>query len=340
MRVAYCGNFQPSVRAEDRFSTEWHIAQTLRGLGHVVIQIQENGVHPSRVLGQCEEADLFLFTRTWGQTINMDHIRGLRAAGIPSASLHLDLYVGLRRQAQIEGDAFWATDYVFTPDGSSEAAEFFASKGINHHYLKPGVFKPECGDGKPRPELAHEVAFVGGGANYGHPEWPYRRQLVKWLQQSYGARYGKYGYPEPTMRGQDLNDLYASATVVVGDSVCIDFTKEHYWSDRVYETIGRGGFLIMPYIIGLEEEFTDGETIVFYQFGDLDELRRKIDYYIEHEDERERIRKAGQVYVREHATYHNRLKQLLAVVFPPAESSRAQDAFRYGLHHDEELRLV
>ena len=46
--------------------------------------------------------------------------------------------------------------------------------------------------------------------------------------------------------------------------------------------------------------------------------RRKIDYYIDaaHADERERIRKAGQAFVREHASYHNRLQQMLDIVFP------------------------
>lgn len=325
MRIAYVGNFTQS------HCTEVHIAKTLRDMGHTVIELQENGVHPSRLIKQVEGSDLFLFTRTWGGLVNSDHLRQLRKLGIPSASYHLDLYYGISRQAAVEADAFWATDHVFTPDGSPEAAEFFKSKNFNHHYLKPGVFKAECVPGTRRPELAHDVVFVGSGNSYSHKEWPYRGQLVQWLVDNYGGwttsttlemtdvprlRFGKYGHPERTMRNQDLNDLYASAKVVVGDSLCVDFKKTYYWSDRVYETIGRGGFLIMPYIKGLEEEFIDGETIVFYEFGNFDQLKEKIDYYLEHEDERRKIQQAGQEFVREHATYNNRLTQMLDTVFP------------------------
>ena len=132
------------------------------------------------------------------------------------------------------------------------------------------------------------------------------------------------------MRDQDLNDLCGSVTVMVGDSLCPGFTKPFYSTDRLWEQVGRGGFTIFPYIKGLEEEFTDGETIVFYKFGDFNELKRKIDYYIDpvNADERERIRKAGQAWVRENATYHNRLQEMLDIVFPPSQLETASRALR------------
>jgi predicted SAM-dependent methyltransferase len=145
--------------------------------------------------------------------------------------------------------------------------------------------------------------------------------LVTWLQNTYGKRYSKYGHPQRTMRDQDLNDLCASVKVFVGDSLCPGFTKPFYTTDRLYELVGRGGFTIFPYIKGLEEEFTDGETIVFYEFGNFVQLQEKIDYYLEHDEEREKIRKAGQAFVREHATYHNRLQQALEIVFPTDDCS-------------------
>jgi len=116
------------------------------------------------------------------------------------------------------------------------------------------------------------------------------------------------------MRGDDLNDLYASATVVVGDSLCPGFTKDHYWSDRVYETLGRGGFLIHPYIKGLGEEFTDGEQLRFYEFNDWKGLDALINHYREHPDEAKAIAARGQDFVRENCTYHQRLAQALNIM--------------------------
>lgn len=303
MKIAYCGNF-----ALD-YSTETYVARTLEeDLDHVVLRLDETSIHTDRLLELALEfeADLFLYTRTWGfQGDGMKLIQNLGRAGIPTASLHLDLYWGLKREKNIQSDPFWRTKYVFTPDGGS--ADNFRKAGVNHHYLRAGVFRQECCDGFHAPEYQSSVAFVGALDDY-HPEWPYRKELKDFLDSNTCYRSWL------TLRGDDLNDLYASVNVVVGDSLCIDFKHEHYWSDRVYETIGRGGFLIMPYIKGLEEEFVDGETIVFYEFGDWDGLKQKIDYYLEHPIERERIRLEGQDWVRQHATYTNRMREMLNII--------------------------
>lgn len=311
MRIVFIGNFS------QRHCSEVHWAATFEDLGHSVTRVQENEIRPGTLVELVRGHDLFFWVRTWPGFVTHQDLKAIRALGIPSVNYHLDLFIGLQREEGLDTDPRWRCDFVMTPDGDPASADIFKAKGINHFFIRPGVFKPEAIFGKPRPSLIQDVVFVGGGAEYGHnTEWPYRRQLVTWLQETYGPRYTKYGHPQPTMRNEDLNDLYASAKIVVGDSLCLGFTKPKYWSDRVYETIGRGGFLIMPYIKGLEEEFTDGETIVFYEFGNLDQLKEKIDYYFTHYDERERIRKAGQEFVRENATYHNRLTQALDIIFP------------------------
>src|SRR5664279_398596 len=313
MRIALVGNLSQS------HCSEVHWAATLEDLGHAVTRVQENTIRTGTLPSMVEGHDLFIWVKTWDGFVTHQDIEAIRALGVPSVNLHLDLFVSLDRGRCLDTDPRWTCDWVFSPDGDPASAEVFKQHGINHHYLKAGVFKPECIDGTPRAEFAQDVVFVGGGVEYGHFEaWPYRRRLVTWLQNTYGSRYGKYGHPQRTVRNQDLNDLYASAKVVVGDSLCPGFTKPQFWSDRYYETIGRGGFGIFPYIQGLEEEFIDGETIVFYEFGNMGQLKEKIDYYLdpEHAAERERIRTAGQAWVRENATYHNRLQQLLDIVFP------------------------
>lgn len=285
-------------------------------MGHDVTTYQENELQPHTLKDLVRGNDLFLWVRTWPGFVTLQDLQEIRELGIPSVNLHLDLFVGLQRGDGLDTDPRWRCDYVFTADGDPASQEIFKAKGINHYYLKAGVYKAEAVPGNYRPELASDVVFVGGGVTYGHfKEWPYRRQLVTWLKNIYGKRYAKYGHPDRVMRNQDLNDLYASAKVVVGDSLCPGFTKPFFWSDRAYETIGRGGFLIHPFIEGLQEEFKDRESIVFYEYGNFDQLRELIDYYIEHDDERNRIREAGQEFVRDHATYHNRLQQMLNTVF-------------------------
>lgn len=286
-------------------------------MGHEVTEIQEDPVNKDGFVQRVAEHDMLLFTRTWSNLVTLDHLSELKHMGIPTVSYHLDLYIGLQRESGLDNDPFWRTEYVFSPDGDPQSQAVFLSKGINHHYLKPGVFKDETIMFEPNadPELQGDVIFVGGGLEYAHPEWPYRHTLVRWLMDNMGDKFRKYGHPQKSVRNEELNQLYANAKVVVGDSLCLNFTHPYYWSDRVYETIGRGGFIIHPYIKGMEEEFTDGENIVFYEYNNFEQLREKIDYYLTHEKERKKIQKAGQKFVRENATYDNRLQQMLDVVF-------------------------
>lgn len=361
MKIAYVGNFSQA------HCTEVHLAATLEDLGHQVVRLQENELSPTWAADIADDTDLVLYTRTWGEFVTLEDLALLRGRKIPTASYHLDLYVGLKREDGLIDDPFWRTDYVFTPDGDPVSQAVFKSKGINHHYIKPGVYKPECymkslakyrgtpgqwdvPKGEPLfdiPGYEHDVIFVGGGSptgegpQYGHPEWKYRGELLKWLKETYGDKYSKYGYPDETVRNDPLNQLYGSSKVVIGDSLCLqNFTHPYYWSDRVYETIGRGGFIIHPYIKGLEEEFIDGETIVFYEYGNFDQLKEKIDYYLEHDEERERIRHAGFEFVKNNATYTNRLQQMLEIIFPKTIAGYSIDPPAMADYiHGESIRI-
>lgn len=349
MKIAYIGNFT------QKHCTEVHIAATLEDLGHEVIRLQENEVPPETLTGMIANATdwgLLLFTRTWGNLLTLEHLAQLRERKIPSASYHLDLYIGLERKYLHEGktlevvlqtDPFWRTDFVFTPDGDPTSAEVFKANGVKHYYMKAGVYKPECYIADPSPDFRTDretdVLFVGGGDKigsphaYGHPEWNYRNELITFLYLTYGKRFAKYGHPQETIRNELLNNQYAVSKVTVGDSVCIGFNHENYWSDRVYETLGRGGFLIHPYIKGFEEEFVNGKHLAFYDYGNFEQLRQKIDYYLENDEERETIRLAGHEFVKNNCTYHDRLRQMLTTVFdnPAHYVPKPEEAIKINL---------
>jgi len=312
LTVAYIGNFRPA------HSTECHIMKTLIAMGHQVIPLQEDELRTERMLAiiQSNKPDLLLYTRTWG--LMGDGMRFLKQVGIPTASYHLDLYVGLQREAGLDNDPFWRTDFVFTPDGDVNSAKFFKERNINHYYIKPGVFDQECYIAEIRPEFQHDVIFVGS-YEY-HSEWPYRKQLIDWLYATYGNRFKRYGNPGRDnkiclgVRNHELNSLYASAKIVIGDSLCKNFDHTHYWSDRVYETLGRGGFLIHPFIEGLQEEFKPGKELFYYDFGNFEKLRELIDLFLANDEEREIVKLRGHQFVKENCTYRQRLEQALNII--------------------------
>lgn len=321
--------------------TEVHIAQDLRNLGHEVMIWQEpTGGFKQPSLDDIEAycyknpVDLVMFTRTWGGPLEMTGLwRRLEDMGIVTASYHLDLYVGLERQVGIDNDPFWTTQYVFTPDGDPESAKFFASRGINHIWSPPGVFSEECIPGMWRDEYNYDVVFVG---SYGyHAEHPWRTQLIDHLADRYGERFRRFGgdQPEGPTRGNDLNDLYATAKVVVGDSLCLP-GHTNYWSDRVCETLGRGGLLVHPRVPGLAEymELKGGKDLFFYDYGNLDEVDSIVDFCLQLSPEkRQAIASRGQAKVRAKHTYMDRLARALKLMDFDNEHDPVEDAINAGL---------
>ena len=84
--------------------------------------------------------------------------------------------------------------------------------------------------------------------------------------------------------------------------------QPYYWSDRLPETCGRGGFLLYPR--------TEGITIptALYKPQDMGDLIQKIDYYLAHDDERLQIRDAAFEHVKKNDTYTQRLQEVLRVI--------------------------
>lgn len=308
MKVAFLGNFGVS------FSSESHHAASLETLGHEVIRLQEPQVDGSQILNAARTCDLFVWVHTHGWNIaGMDEVlRQLRAVNVPSMTYHLDLWMGLQRQQDMQTDPYWQIDHFFTAD-KKMAEHLTHNTPVKGHYLPAGVYDKECYMAEPRDPF--DVAFIGSKGY--HPEWPYRPQLIDWLHATYGDRFRHYGGGgKPAIRESALNQVYADAKVVVGDTLCLGFDYPDYFSDRAFETLGRGGFMIHPHVPGLENIFDDGKHMVFYSFGDFDQLKWLIDYYLDeaHADERETIRQAGHQHVRANHTYRHRWQTILKVL--------------------------
>lgn len=306
MNIVFVGNFEPAN------STENDLRWTFEDMGHTVIPCQENKSMTDDILAKAEAADMFFYIHTHGWvtpgSIPMrEVIKRLHRQGKPTVAFHLDYWYGLDRAVDVGQEAFWFCDYVFTADGDPRTQEWFKGMGINHYWSPPAVVKRDCYFAPDTPELRHEIIFVGSSIY--HKEWPYRLELINWLKTNYGGRFAHYGNGGiKSIRGDELNRLYASSKVVVGDSLCLNFDHVNYWSDRVYETRGRGGFLIHPEIEGLDDH------MVKYPFKDFGRLRHIIDYYLQHPAEREERRLEQQAYVKQNHTYHNRLQRILDIV--------------------------
>lgn len=314
MKVVYIGNFRP------QFSTENEVAHALRVLGHDVIEVQEDEC-PWLDLGlmaKLNDAAFILWTHTHDyasgdtEALCFEMIADAQQNGIPTVSYHLDKWWGLERQWQAISEPFFRTDLVVTADGGH--ADEWAAHDINHVWLPPAVSERWCHRGEAQSRYRKDVVFVGNWQAYGHADvWPWRHELVTWLQRNYGSRFRSYPRNGVTIRGDELCDVYASAKVVVGDS-CLANGATRYWSDRVPETLGRGGFLIHPYVDGLDEWY-GGELPWTFNVGDFASLRSVIDEaLLLPEGVRLNYTEMAMQHAREHHTYTVRMRQVIEMV--------------------------
>jgi len=322
MKIAFLGNFRES------YTSETHYLKTLRKLGCEVFPLQEGTDNIHQVMSRAIKMDMLFWVHThgWNTEGMREALQILKEQNIPTIGYHLDLWMGIAREKDLQTDPYWDIDYFFSVD--KLMVDFLNSREDmpKAFYLPAGVFEDECYIA-PREEWRHDIVFVGS-KRY-HPEWKYRTELINWLEATYGNKFALYGRDgRGIIRGHELNQLYSSSKIVIGDTLCKNFNYPYYLSDRIFETMGRGGFIIHPYIEGLEtlyntqeytsskrhETNTDNAHLITYPFNNFDYLKYLIDYYLDNDKEREAIRKRGYEYTKKHHTYTNRLNYLLETI--------------------------
>ncbi len=305
LTIGFIGNFLPE------YSTENERKWSFEKLGHTVIPYQENKTTASQLLLDAPKLDMLIYSHTHDPSyVIPDLIKVFdqyKQFGIPTVSAHLDRWMGLKRVEDMGREATWFTEYIFMADGSPEAAEMYDKLNLNWFYLPPAVVERACYKAEPdHVRFPQEIVFTGSRGY--HPEYEFRPKLIDWLRATYGKRFGHYGNDGlGVIRQSALNTLYSTAKIVVGDS-CFS-GRPRYTSDRYQEVRGRNGFLLHPHCEGVE---TNG--VVDYERENLEDLKTKIDYYLNNDVEREALRSEGFDWVKDHETYTQRAEQIIETV--------------------------
>ncbi len=160
----------------------------------------------------------------------------------------------------------------------------------------------------PEPQFQSEVAFIG------KPNTPERVECMRVIAQQFdlklwGSGWDKHGLASAArdVYAAEYRKICAGAKIMLGWN--IDPTVELYFSNRTWYTLGCGGFLLTAYSPGIEALFGRGRHLDWFE--DMDECRKKIEYYLQHGAERRKIARAGYQLAHEKYSYDKMVEIIL-----------------------------
>jgi len=147
----------------------------------------------------------------------------------------------------------------------------------------------------PDEERTWDVCFIGTSGKFS-----LRKVVLEVLQKYYPKSYiGRAEYTQ-------LHGFYAKSKIVVNYPIRNDINA------RFFEAMGAGAMVLSSRIEGngCPELFKEKENIAFYD-DCVDDLRRKLDYYLQNRSERMAIAQKGFDLVNSRHTYRSRVGELL-----------------------------
>lgn len=168
----------------------------------------------------------------------------------------------------------------------------------------PTIFKP-YGDVTP----IKPIAFFGNHYGTQFPMSQYRLQMVQELSKrpDFGV-YGNYPNANGSFNSSQKAEAAAYRSVKIAIN-CSHYEIERYSSDRLLRILGTGVFCLCKAYPNMP--FVDG--VHLRTWNTLAELQELCDYYMEHEDEREKIAKEGCEFAREFYDYYAMGRNILGI---------------------------
>ena len=182
----------------------------------------------------------------------------------------------------------------------------------------PAKFLPAAGDRDimpvpPKRRFHSDVSFIGTGYD------PSRAQFLLKVAKKYDVKVGGKGWEKwrkplnwsgRPVEGKEFAAVCSSSNISLGVNPDRAKGGQAYTSDRTWMVILAGGFYLGHGTPGLTQMLREGDHCAWYK--DIDSCLAKIGYYLENSAARERIRREGQVFVREHHTFDQRIHNLLS----------------------------
>ena len=191
-------------------------------------------------------------------------------------------------------------------------AEEWRKHGINARFL-PSAAALEVRPVEPDRQLAAAVSFVGTG--YDDTRAEFLCALSKRVDtRVYGPGWEKWQsqlkWNGGEVTGDDFARACSSSLFSLGILPKLAAGSTDYASNRMWRVILAGGLYLGPWARGIDQMLVHNRHCVWY--ADLDNCVAQVERLIASPGEAERIRAAGEAFVREHHTFDARLPNLLS----------------------------
>lgn len=199
---------------------------------------------------------------------------------------------------------------------------FFASEKLYRKLgdrIRPGsdyllqCTDPETMQARPTVEKRFELLFIGNSRGV------YRKILADLLPTShdlvvYGNGWDNIAPVKPFVVEKYLDNTlvgqaYHDAQILLNDH-WEDMRKEGIVSNRIFDALAAGAFVISDYMPEIDELF-EGAVVTYKT---KEGLQEKIDYYLGHADLRVELAEKGKRIVLEHHTFRHRVEKILSVM--------------------------
>jgi hypothetical protein len=168
-------------------------------------------------------------------------------------------------------------------------------------WLPQGADARTLGPGDPTRFPPVDLLFTGTGAGgQGRSSW------VAEMKGRYGDR---FLHVPRGLHGRELADRTACAKVVLAPDHPV---TDRYWSNRVYNVLGFGGFLLHPFAKGLHEQYAG--PLGFASYQDRPMMHQLVDFFLVRPEARQRVAANGLERTRREHTYVHRVETLVRTV--------------------------
>ena len=331
MKILYSGYHNPCF-----ITITEYIEEAICNLGHQLIVFDDrNHIIPGRIrhrISWLHHLDIQYINKTFNKLVaktnpNVAVITGgyrimaktvqcLKDNGIQTALWTIDVPKNFEPILKI------APYYDFVFCGGSEAQELFNANGINNSIWLPFACDPSYHHAvdlteEERAAYMKDIAFVG---SFYPCRWRILKQITDFDMGIWGPGWqmagttsccntvinnGMLGYSEWIR-------IFSAAKVVIVIHYQDGNTPCYQASPKIYEALACKSFVLVDRQQDVFRLFEDGTHLV--GFDGIEDLREKINFYLRHPGEREKIARQGYREVMEKHTYKHRIKKMLSAL--------------------------